>query len=115
VNRLPTWVRQHIVGLLALIVFTVICGIVYPVVMTGIAQVAFRGHADGSLVSSNGRVVGSSVVCQQFVDAEGNPLGVAPATAPRAGLRNDGGGVLRGGRLHLRLLTRHVRTVLRPS
>jgi len=36
--------------------------------------VAFRGHADGSLVSSNGRVVGSSLLCQEFTDAKGNPL-----------------------------------------
>ena len=73
-NRLPTWVRQHIVGLRALLLFTVICGIVYPLVMTGIAQVAFHKQADGSLVSSNGRTVGSSLLCQEFVDAKGNPL-----------------------------------------
>jgi len=73
-NRLPTWVRQHIVGLRVLLLFTVICGIVYPLVMTGIAQVAFHKQADGSLVSSNGRTVGSSLLCQEFVDAKGNPL-----------------------------------------
>ena len=73
-NRLPTWFRQHIVGLRVLLLFTVICGIVYPLVMTGIAQVAFHKQADGSLVSVNGRTVGSSLLCQQFVDAKGNPL-----------------------------------------
>jgi K+-transporting ATPase ATPase C chain len=73
-NRLPTWVRQHVVGLRVLLLFTVICGIVYPLVMTGIAQVAFHKQADGSLVSSNGRTVGSSLLCQEFVDAKGNPL-----------------------------------------
>ena len=94
-NRLPTWVRQHIVGLLTLIVFTVICGIVYPVAMTGIAQVAFHNHADGSLVSSNGRVVGSSVLCQQFVGAKGNPLPQyfqsRPSNAVNAAVKNDPG------------------------
>jgi potassium-transporting ATPase KdpC subunit len=73
-NRLPTIVRQHIAGLRLLLVFTVLCGIVYPVVMTGIAQVAFPRQANGSMVSYHGRVVGSSLLCQEFVDAKGNPL-----------------------------------------
>ncbi len=73
-NRLPSWIRQHIAALRGLLVFTVICGIVYPVVMWGIAQVAFHQQANGSLVSLQGRVVGSSLLCQEFVDAKGNPL-----------------------------------------
>ena len=94
-NRLPTWVRQHIVGLRVLFVFTVICGIVYPLVMTGIAQVAFHKQADGSLVSYNGRTVGSSLLCQQFVDAKGNPLPqyfqARPSAATQPGVKNDYG------------------------
>ena len=93
-NRLPTWVRQHIVGLLALLVFTAICGIVYPLVMTGIAQVAFHKQADGSLASYNGRTVGSSLLCQEFVDAKGNPLlqyfQPRPSAAGQAGVTNYG-------------------------
>ena len=73
-NRLPGWLRQHIAALRGLLVFTVICGIAYPVVMWGVAQVAFHDHANGSLVSYHGRIVGSSVLCQEFVDAKGNPL-----------------------------------------
>ena len=73
-NRLPSWLRQHLVALRGLLVFTVICGIAYPVVMWGVAQVAFHDHANGSLVSYHGRVVGSSLLCQEFVDAKGNPL-----------------------------------------
>ena len=73
-NRLPGWVRQHIAGLRALLIFTVLCGIIYPVVMWGVAQVAFHHQANGSLVSYNGRVVGSSLLCQEFTDAKGNPL-----------------------------------------
>ena len=42
VNRLPSLVRQHIAAFRALLVFTVVCGIVYPVVMVGIAQLAFE-------------------------------------------------------------------------
>src|SRR3984893_1532041 len=73
-NRLPGIVRQHIAGLRLLLVFTVLTGIVYPVVMWGIAQVAFNHQANGSMVSFHGRVVGSSLLCQEFVDAKGNPL-----------------------------------------
>jgi K+-transporting ATPase ATPase C chain len=74
VNRLPVLVRQHIAALRALLVFTVLCGIIYPVVMFGVAQVAFHNQANGSTVSYNGKVVGSSLLCQEFVDAKGNPL-----------------------------------------
>jgi K+-transporting ATPase ATPase C chain len=74
VNRLPSLVRQHIAALRALLVFTVLCGIIYPVVMFGVAQAAFHNQANGSMVSFNGHVVGSSLLCQEFVDAKGNPL-----------------------------------------
>ena len=74
VNRLPSLVRQHLAAFRALLVFTVLCGIIYPVVMLGVAQVAFRNQADGSLVTSNGKVVGSSLLCQEFTDAKGSPL-----------------------------------------
>jgi K+-transporting ATPase ATPase C chain len=67
-NRLPSSVRQYIAALRMLLVFTVICGIAYPVVMWGVAQ------ADGSLVTYNGKVVGSSLLCQEFVNAKGDPL-----------------------------------------
>jgi K+-transporting ATPase ATPase C chain len=73
-NRLPSTVRQLIAALRGLLLFTVICGIIYPVVMFGIAQVAFHNQANGSLVSYHGRVVGSSLLCQEFTDAKGNPL-----------------------------------------
>jgi potassium-transporting ATPase KdpC subunit len=73
-NRLPSIVRQHLAGLRLLLVFTVLTGIVYPVVMWGIAQVAFNHQANGSMVSFHGRVVGSSLLCQEFTGAKGNPL-----------------------------------------
>ena len=73
-NRLPALVRQHIAALRALLVFTVACGIIYPVVMFGVAQAAFHNQANGSPVSYQGRVVGSSLLCQEFTGAKGNPL-----------------------------------------
>ena len=73
-NRLTSFVRQHLAALRMLLAFTVLCGIIYPVVMWGVAQAAFKTQADGSLVTLNGKVVGSSLLCQEFVDAKGNPL-----------------------------------------
>jgi potassium-transporting ATPase KdpC subunit len=73
-TRLPSFIRQHLAGLRTLLVFTVITGIAYPLAMWGIAQVAFHNQANGSLVSYHGRVVGSSLLCQEFVTAKGSPL-----------------------------------------
>jgi potassium-transporting ATPase KdpC subunit len=73
-NRLPSLARQHVAALRGLLVFTVICGALYPLAMFGIAQVAFREQANGSLVSYRGHVVGSSLLCQEFVNAKGDPL-----------------------------------------
>src|SRR5215469_3605558 len=94
-NRLPSWVRQHIVGLRVLLVFTVITGIIYPVVLVGFSQVALSGPANGSLVRFHNRVIGSSLLCQEFVDAKGNPLPQyfqpRPSSAVVSGVKNDFG------------------------
>jgi len=74
VNRLPVIVRQHIAAFRTLLVFTVLCGLIYPFVMVGVSQVAFHKQANGSMMSYNGHVVGSSLLCQEFADAKGNPL-----------------------------------------
>ncbi len=94
-NRLPSTVRQLIAAFRGLLIFTVICGIIYPVVMFGIAQVAFHHQANGSLVSYHGRVVGSSLLCQEFTDAKGNPLPQyfqpRPSTAANPDVKTDYG------------------------
>ena len=94
-NRLPVIVRQHIAGFRILLVFTVICGFVYPLIMLGVSQVAFHNQANGSMVSYNGHVVGSSLLCQEFVDAKGNPLPQyfqpRPSFAIVSGEKNDYG------------------------
>src|ERR1039457_6272372 len=53
-------------SILLTIVFTVLTGVMYPLVMTGIAQVAFHDKANGSLIERNGQVVGSELLAQQF-------------------------------------------------
>jgi K+-transporting ATPase ATPase C chain len=73
-NRLPGILRQHIAALRGLLLFTVLTGIIYPVVMFGAAQAAFHDQANGSPVRADGRVVGSSLLCQEFVIAKGAPL-----------------------------------------
>src|ERR1700722_7875100 len=73
-NRLPVVVRQHIAGFRFLLVLTVLCGFIYPLVMLGVSQAVFHNKANGSLVSYNGHVVGSGLLCQECVDAKGNPL-----------------------------------------
>ena len=52
------------------LVTAVIAGIVYPLVMTGLAQVIFPGKADGSLVKNGGQVIGSSLIGQDFTAAK---------------------------------------------
>lgn len=59
-------VRQHVAALRLLIVFTVITGVAYPLLVTGIAQVAFPHRANGSLVKVHGRTAASSLLGQRF-------------------------------------------------
>jgi potassium-transporting ATPase KdpC subunit len=53
-------------SVLQVIVWTVITGLAYPVFVTVIAQTAFRNQANGSLIERNGKVIGSSLIAQQF-------------------------------------------------
>jgi potassium-transporting ATPase KdpC subunit len=76
------WSRLNLKGLyrqlgssiLLTVVVAVAVGGIYPVVVWGIGQAAFRSQADGSLVSRNGQVVGSTLVGQGFSNAAGDPL-----------------------------------------
>ena len=74
--------RQLIPALVLFLAFTVLTGIAYPLVVTGIAQVAFPSQADGSLVERDGRVVGSRLIGQQFAGAR--------YFQPRASAAGDG-------------------------
>ena len=55
---------------ICIIVFTVICGLVYPLVMTGISQVLFKDKANGSIIEVDGKKYGSVLLAQQFTGDE---------------------------------------------
>lgn len=73
--RIPSWISQHMAALRALLFFTLLVGIAYPLVITGVAQIpGLRENANGSLVEVNGQPVGSSLLGQGFVDADGSAV-----------------------------------------
>jgi K+-transporting ATPase ATPase C chain len=66
--------RQLVPAIISMVILTVALGLVYPLVITGIGQVAFKDKADGSLVERDGKLIGSSALAQSFTDAKGKPL-----------------------------------------
>ena len=77
--------RQLVVGLRAMLMFTVVLGLLYPLAMTGVAQALFHGNANGSIVKVDGKDVGSDLIGQAYtkqviengkpkVDQNGDPV-----------------------------------------
>jgi K+-transporting ATPase ATPase C chain len=58
--------RDLISSAIGIVVLTLLCGILYPLVVTGVSQVAFPGNADGQRVYVHGKVVGSKLIGQSF-------------------------------------------------
>ncbi|MFE6165422.1 potassium-transporting ATPase subunit C [Streptomyces sp. NPDC056486] len=65
-NSVGSTARLLGAGLRALLVLTVICGVIYPLAVTGIAQALFNDKANGSEVRSEGKVVGSELIGQTY-------------------------------------------------
>ncbi|BFV56392.1 potassium-transporting ATPase subunit C [Kitasatospora sp. CMC57] len=63
---LPAIVRTHVTALRMLLVMTVILGLAYPLLVTGISQLAFADKANGSIVKSDGKEIGSSLLGQNY-------------------------------------------------
>lgn len=58
----------------AMLVLTVVLGILYPLAITGVGQLALNDKANGQLITLDGDVVGSAIIGQSFTDADGAPL-----------------------------------------
>jgi potassium-transporting ATPase KdpC subunit len=79
--------KDIISSAIGILVLTLLCGILYPLVVTGVSQVAFPGNANGQKVYVGGRLIGSKIIGQGFtdqvvkngkpqVDKSGNPVTV---------------------------------------
>lgn len=84
-----SWARSSWVAVRALLVLTVILGIGYPLVVTGIAAVAMPHQAGGSLLTgSDGTVIGSRLLGQSFTGPDGKPLAKYFQSRPSAAGEN---------------------------
>ncbi|AWZ03435.1 MULTISPECIES: potassium-transporting ATPase subunit C [unclassified Streptomyces] len=82
-NSVGTTARLIGAGLRALLVLTVICGVIYPLAVTGIAQVLFNDKANGSEIKDkSGQVVGSSLIGQSYNLPKQNPDDAEEAVKP---------------------------------
>ncbi len=73
--------RQWRPALMCLVALSVITGIVYPLLITGVSQVFFKSQANGSLLYLNGKAIGSSLIGQAFEDPRyfwGRPSATGP-------------------------------------
>jgi K+-transporting ATPase ATPase C chain len=77
--------KDIITSAIGIVVLTLLLGILYPLVITGVSQVAFPGNANGQQIKVGGKLVGSKIIGQQFtdqvvkngkpqVDKNGNPV-----------------------------------------
>jgi len=80
--------RDIITSIIGIIVFTVLLGLVYPLVITGVSQVTFPGNANGQRVYVGGKLVGSKVIGQNFgtavLEKNGKPKEVKGAVVTEA-------------------------------
>ncbi|MBB2941349.1 K+-transporting ATPase ATPase C chain [Actinoplanes lutulentus] len=73
--RIPSWLAQHVAALRALLVFTVLLGIAYPLVFVGVAKIPGISDQSGDL----------TLIGQSFTDADGNPVTKYFQSRPSAG------------------------------
>ena len=73
--RLPSWLSQHLAAVRALLVFTVLLGLAYPLLMVAVGRLpGLDNRADGQLTTVADTTVGSRIIGQAFTDADGNPV-----------------------------------------
>ena len=82
--------RQLVPAVISMVVFTLLFGVAFPLVITGIGQVAFHHQAEGSIVEQHGTKIGSSLIGQAFTDVKGAPLPQYFQSRPSAALGASG-------------------------
>jgi K+-transporting ATPase ATPase C chain len=60
--------RDIVTATIGIVVFTILLGLVYPLLVTGVGQVAFPGNANGQQIHAGGKLVGSKIIGQAFAD-----------------------------------------------
>lgn len=74
-SRPPGWIRQCLAAIRALLILTVIAGVLYPLLVWAVTFLpGLHGRAGGSMVTTGGRTVGSRIIGQLFTDKNGRPL-----------------------------------------
>ena len=108
-----TVIRQSVAGLRAMLVLTVMLGVLYPAVVWGVGQVVARDQAAGSPVSFGGKVVGSSLLGQQWQGDEW--FHGRPSASDYAGDTSGGTNLGPGADLDAEVGTRAAAAGLDPS
>jgi len=88
--------RQTWTAVRALLIFTVVLGVGYTLVITGVGQLALNNHANGQLISVDGKTVGSAIIGQSFTDKDGNALPQWFQSRPSAAGKGYDGGASSG-------------------
>jgi K+-transporting ATPase ATPase C chain len=97
------WRRVILTAVLATLTLALLTGIVYPLVVTGIGRVAMPYRSNGSFIEKNGKIVGSALIGQSFLNSKGDPAkkyfqprpsdtGTTPYNALASGASNLGPG-----------------------
>jgi K+-transporting ATPase ATPase C chain len=89
--RLPSWLAQHLAALRALIVFTVLSGLIYPLAMVAVGRLpGLDNRTSGSLVTVGNTTVGSRLIGQAFTDADADGNAIAKYFQSRPSAAGDG-------------------------
>ncbi len=84
--RVPAWLRVQSAAVRALLVLTVLLGVIYPLAVYAVGRLpGLNDHADGSLITVDGRTVGSELIGQSFTGKDGEPLRQYFQSRPSAG------------------------------
>ncbi len=65
--------RTLVTSVVSTLAFTLLLGILYPLVITGVSQVAFPGNANGQQIHIGGKLIGSKIIGERFTDGRGRP------------------------------------------